>query len=104
MPASLLDMNISENQSAEVIIVEFVPQEGDAATWDTHLKVLAKSGKRVIFRVNYMDPDGMAFILMRHWLQYTPTHTILIDTSIPGIQKALKLALKERVTFIDSTI
>ncbi len=103
MPQALLDFTITEDCSTQTVIIEFVPREGDGATWKSRLETLAKSGKRVIFRVNYMDPDGIAFILMRHWLQYIPTHTILIDTSVPGIRTMLKLMLNERVTFIENT-
>lgn len=83
-------------------IVEFLRQEGSAFDWEHRLKELAKSDRPVIFRVNYIDDNGLVFVLIQHWLQYTTTQTAFVETSVPGIRNMLKLLLEDRVAFTDN--
>ena len=105
MSKLLLDLNIYESKTTglpKTMIVEFLPREGDASTWESQIEDLARSGAKVVFRINYIDPSGLVFLLlMRHWLRYATPKIIHVETSVPGIRAILKLQLGELVTFVD---
>lgn len=94
--------NSGEDNIQRIAFVEIFPGKCHNSTWEKtleELEDLAKSGKDTVFRINYYDDDGVVSTLIRLWLQNTDT--ILVETSIPWIRKALKLAHGEKVIFID---
>ncbi len=104
MSKSLLDFKVYENNETnlhETVVVEFLAREGDSSTWESTLEALAKSRKRVIFRVDYIDPSGLVVRLISHWFKHAATDTVLVETAVPGIRSMLKLMLEEMVVFTD---
>lgn len=98
----MFDMKIlKENDCSVLFEVLIKPSDLDDfdRKWGPVLKKLSKSDKKVIFKIEEIDRDGIVLTLFHTWLELSPK--VYIQSSMQRLKETLRLLYNDRVVFID---